>query len=178
MEFFLSIYKSEHRFDSDFLSALQASLYKGGYAVDSNVAKSSRTVLKEAAVAARLKNNDAYVLVIDRATTPKMLDSARLELQLARNLSLPVFIFHNFQDTQPDDWKEKLELSTEEMMGLAKYKDAQRLAADLIPALNNFVMRSLSTGWIRYTDFEAIKSCIEKINHHRSLLDSVRAAVE
>ncbi|MDR3576921.1 MAG: DUF1566 domain-containing protein [Anaerolineaceae bacterium] len=168
---FLSIFQSA-QINNGLVNELQHSLHRSGYAVDCNLTKSSRTVMKEDSVLSELENNDAYVLVLDRTATPDMLDSARLELCLARSLHLPIFIYHNVSNAQLASWSGNLGLAEEGVDGLATFKDAQNLAAELVPVLSKFVSQSSSPGLIRHNEFESIKACIEKINHHRSLQDA------
>jgi hypothetical protein len=101
-----------------------------------------------------------------------MLENARSELRFARSSGIPIFIYHNFQNDLSDSWKEKLELTREETMRLAKYRDGQSLATDLVTVLGRYIRHNVSLGWIRNSAFQAINQSIEKINYTRSLLDS------
>ncbi len=154
------------------MDMIKSSLHKCGYFITSNLTRLARTFPNSEDIYTEMENQDSYVLVLDRNAKRETLDMACRELQVARNLGLSIFLYHNFQDGIPSSWQLKLELSNDDLAGAEKYKDAQYLPPMIIADLNSGIDRNTSLGWIRYSIFDSIKRNIEKINKVCSLLDA------
>ena len=147
-------------------------MHKGGYAVTCNTTQFARTTFNQDFVRNELENHDGYVLIVDRSMKPETLIGARAELNRVRSLGFPVFIYHNFPENSSFEWKEKLDLSNDEVVRLQSYKDATTLASDTVSALSHYLGPDTSLGWIRSSTFQTINQSIEKINQTRALLDT------
>lgn len=136
----------------------------------------STVVTGQDAMRREMENADYLVLVLN---SPVLKENSRVikEINLARDLRLPLSTFHNLSSRECEDLWRTLELPAGEIGIPGQFEEATDLPQAIITALKKHEEYVPVPGWIQQRDFSTINSSMEMVNRANEKLESAERSI-
>ncbi|HET6446902.1 MAG TPA: DUF1566 domain-containing protein, partial [candidate division Zixibacteria bacterium] len=149
-------------------TALHNALSNAGYYLSNYAELRSRTGANKEVIRRELESNDYLVLIIEHSALTQSgesdLEIARSAISIARQIGVPVILYHNLDSQSLLYLSKSLSFSLDQIGVVRCFRDFKDLSFEILTSLADHQKFFPSPGWMQQQDFEAINKSIENIN--------------